>query len=156
MGSNPTGRTLQNILYMVSENLERMSCKSKEYYKNITAIDVTPVKTRDCSIYLVHKKGDTIVKRRLFRKPKVTTVVEDLYKFSDYYSPCSAKDLVRYHFYGTRYNEEKDFFYFPGEVKICFSNKKDAECHRFDTDEELKTFVNDLMEKCRKCGNELL
>ena len=140
---------------MIKENLESLSCKSKEYYKNITSIDVTPVKVRDCSKYLIHKKGDTIVKKRLFRKPKVTTVVEDLYKFSDY-SPCSAKNLVRHHFYGTRYNEEKDFFYFPGEVKICFSNKKDAEYNKFDTDEELKTFVNDLMEKCRKCGNELL
>ena len=66
MGSNPTGRTLQNIFYMVSENLEGMSCKSKEYYRNITSIDVKPVKVRDCSNYLIHKKGDTIIKKKAF------------------------------------------------------------------------------------------
>jgi len=139
---------------MIKENLESLSCKSKEYYKNITSIDVTPVKVRDCSKYLIHKKGDTIVKRRFFRKPKVTTIVEDLYKFSDY-TPCSAKKLVERHFTSTRYDEEKDFFYYPADVKISFS-KKDSEHYKFDTDEELKIFVNDLMEKCRKCGNELL
>lgn len=140
---------------MIKENLKALSCKSKEYYKYITSIDVTPIKVKDCSKYLIHKKGDTIVKKRLFKKPIVTTATEDLYKY-DEYSPCSAKDLARYHLYGTRYNEEKDFFYLPGEVKICFSNKKDAEYHRFDTNEELRKFVNDLMDKCRKCGNELL
>lgn len=138
---------------MIEENLKTLSRKSKEYYKSITSIDVTPLKKRDLSNYLVYKKGDTIVKKRLFRKPKVTTAVEDLYKI-DGSSLITADEVVKHHFWSTRYNKEGNFFYYPGEVDVHFGKNK--EYYKFDTNEDLKTFVTDLTDKCRKCGNELL
>ena len=153
-GPSPSGHTNINNI-MIPEKLENLSCKSKEYYKSITSIDVTPVEIRDLSSYLIHKKGDKIIKKRLFRKPKVITVTEDLYKVNDS-PPYTAKELVRYYFYAIRYNAKKDIFYVPGEVEISFSSKKESECHKFDTDEKLKTFVSDLIDKCKKSGNDLL
>ena len=135
---------------MVSENLEGMSCKSKEYYKNITSIDVTPVKPTNYDNYLLHRKGEQIVKKRLFRKPIITTAQEDIYKIDG--EERNAYGMASY--WNTVYNPETNTFHRRGKVVIYF--KKEYETKYFNTNDEVREFVFDLREKCKKCGNELL
>ena len=135
---------------MVSENLEGISCKSKEYYRNITAIDVTPVRPTNYDMYLLHRKGEQIVKKRLFKKPIITTVQEDIYKIDG--KECNATYMASY--WNATYNSDNNTFHKRGKVVIHF--KKEYETEYFNTNDEIRNFVSDLKEKCKKCGNELL
>lgn len=135
---------------MVSENLEGISCKSKEYYRNITAIDVTPVRPTNYDGYLLHRKGEQIVKKRLFKKPIITTVQEDIYKIDG--KECNATYMASY--WNATYNPDNNMFHKRGKVVIHF--KKEYETEYFNTNDEIRNFVSDLREKCKKCGNELL
>lgn len=135
---------------MVSENLEGISCKSKEYYRNITAIDVTPVRPTNYDRYLLHRKGEQIVKKRLFKKPIITTVQEDIYKIDG--KECNATYMASY--WNATYNPDNNTFHKRGKVVIHF--KKEYETEYFNTNDEIMDFVSDLKEKCKKCGNELL
>ena len=125
--------------------------KSREYYRGIKSIEFEPLKIKDFSDKLVYRKGDIITKKRLFKKPKYITVTEDLYKCNG--NLVNAKELLNTYWY-VKYNEEKDFFYYPAEVTIHFDDR--GACHKFDTNEEAEEFVKYLKEKCAKCGNELL
>ena len=136
---------------MLDENLKKMSCKCKEYYKSITSIDVIPVEKTNVEKYLKHRKGEKIIKKRLLRSPVMTTVKEDIYEYYDS-GKLNAKELAR-HLY-IFYDEEKNEFFTYGKVKIYFGEK--SATHSFTTNEELKSFVDDLVDKCKKCGNELL
>jgi len=136
---------------MLNENLEDLSCKSKEYYKSIAALKIKPVEILDMSKYLIHRKGDVIIKKRLFRKPIKKTVDEDVYRYLG--ETHNAKRLAYY--LGVRYNKSTNTFYSPGVAYIYDTNKK-LETMKFDTNEDLKMFITDLKEKCKKCGNELL
>jgi hypothetical protein len=129
-----------------------MALKSREYYRKITSIEFEPLRLKDFSDILVYKKGSIRKKKRLFRKPKYITVTEDLY--DDGYSLVNVKGLLNTYNYNIRYNEEKKFFYYPSKVTIR-STAGDT-YHKFDTDEEANAFINDLKDKCKKCGNELL
>lgn len=138
---------------MLKENLEDLSCKSKEYYKGITEINVRPRKTRDFSDLLVRKKGDIIIKRKcLFGKKITETAKTDLYRCEGTLVP--PEKLAR-HYYSTCYNPETNEFYWKGKVIIYWGNKNN-ETEEFENDSDLIDFVNDLKEKCKKCGNELL
>ena len=81
----------------------------------------------------------------------MTTVKEDIYEYYDS-GKLNAKELAR-HLY-IFYDEEKNEFFTYGKVKIYFGEK--SATHSFTTNEELKSFVDDLVDKCKKCGNELL
>ena len=135
---------------MIDSNLTGMSCNSKEYYKNITSIEVTPVKPTDYDRYLLHRKGEQIVKKRLFRKPIITTAQEDIYKIDG--EERNAYGMASY--WNTVYNPESNTFHRRGKVVIYF--KKEYETKYFNTNDEVRKFVFDLREKCKKCGNELL
>ena len=136
---------------MIEKELKPMALKSREYYRSITSINFEPVEIKDYSNKLVYRKGDTMIKKRLFRKPKVITVTEDLYK--DDGCLVNAKELLKSH-WTIRYNEEKGIFYRPAEVTV--HSKELTKSHKFNSNEEAEAFIKGLKEKCAKCGNELL
>ena len=137
---------------MVQRESKPTVLKSREYYRGIKSIEFEPLKIKDFSDKLVYRKGDIRTEKRFFKKPKYITVTEDLYKYDGHL--VNAKELLNTYCWSIKYNEEKDFFYYPAEVLIRFDDRN--VCHKFDTDEEAEEFVKYLREKCAKCGNELL
>ena len=136
---------------MIEKELKPMILKSREYYRSITTIDFEPVEIKDFSDKLVYKKGDTMIKRRLFHKHKILEVTEDLYKIGN--DIVNANELLQ-SYWTIRYNKDKNIFYCPAEVTIF--SKENKNCHKFDTNEEAEDFIRDLREKCKRCGNELI
>lgn len=136
---------------MIDNNLRNLSCKSRTYYQSVTSIEVRPVDVYHTQHKLLYKKGDTIVKKRLFRSPLYRTAETDLY---DYYGELLSPMELAAHVCGIRYSEEKNSFFVPARVKICKASGDNYVY--FDTDDEMKVFVSDFKEKCKKCGNELL
>jgi hypothetical protein len=144
-------QTYKNIV-MVENNSKPFALKSREYYRKVSSINFTPLKVRDFSDKLVHRKGDIMTKKRLFRKPKVITISEDLYNFCG--ELVNAKNYAKC-FCAIRFCEERNIFYYPAEVEInLIGGGKNT--LKFDTNDEARECIRDLKEKCSKCGNELL
>ena len=136
---------------MIYDDLTRMSCKSKAYYQEVTSVEVKPVEEYHPPYKLLYRKGDTIVKKRLFRDPIYSTAETDIY---DYWGERLTPQELTRRIGGIHYDEEKNSFYIRALVKVV-RNGFDSHFY-FDTNEEAKRFVMDLKEKCKACGNELL
>lgn len=126
--------------------------RGASYYKSITGLWITPRKpfTRTKPKY---KKGELISRFRLFGH-----TFSETYAKSDMYESYYTSDLVDAEEYAKERNlviDELGNMVSKAKVRIEKDGHID-EYHDFDTDEEAQEFVNNIIGKCKLCGNELL
>jgi len=143
----------------MNNNIIEQNFKSRKYYAGITGIKFVPKQHLDFGPPKI-KKGDVIpCKKFLFFKPKIKYAQTDLYEVYDYdYDGCTYKSYLSPHDFARRkfvyYDKDNNEFYRKARVIIYY--EKDSKVSIFDSDDEAISFIEELKEKCKKCGNELL
>lgn len=136
--------------------MENKSYKSEAYYKSIVGLEFEPLK-------ITHRqpkflKGQLIKRKSIFGfKLSEKYAEEDLYEIIDYRGYESKKSLVNKEEYANFHHlaitENGDFAY---KAKVHIHIPNNSSHYSFNTDNEAIEFLNDLKEKCMKCGNRLM
>lgn len=140
-------------------NYTEQSFKSKKYYSSITGLKFTPREHVNVDAPKF-KKGEIVSSTKtLFMKPRKKYAETDLYEKKYYdWDGANYKELLSPSLYaikiGAHYDDEKNEFYRKANVVIEFNGN--VENKYFTCDNEALNFINDLKEKCKLCGNELL
>lgn len=125
--------------------------RGASYYKSITGLWITP-REPYTKIKPKYKKGELISRIRLFGH-----TFSETYAKSDMYESYYDR-LIDAETYAKEHNlsiDELGNMFTKAKVKIEKNGYTD-EYHDFDTDEEAQEFVNNIIGKCKRNGNELM
>lgn len=125
--------------------------RGASYYKSITGLWITsrePSRAKP-----KYKKGELISRFRLFGH-----TFSETYAKSDMYESYYSSNLVDVETFAKErglFIDEMGNLFIKAKVKIEKNGCSD-EHYGFNTDEEAQEFVNNIIEKCKLNGNELM